>query len=545
MKNLFSIVIALFSAYLVSAQDIYKKAYINPEAVQTVFNCGDMAAALVKEGYRQADDKDVYSLQYLSEENIVKEIAVNRGYSLFKLMTEKANSYMFYVGSQEPVIVKVNPDAKTSYNPVELPLDVNYRFGNILHVDLSAASQITIIRNYSKLGKNDQGREIIEEVGKEFITVDKQGALVNSWKEKADNDISMNIVSTFNTTNGTVYHLEYMSSSKKFYNSKLLLCNANNDKLGEYELYDSAYSLFPTDVSYENGNYVMAGFYLTGSPYTAKKTEGMFMSTLAATGAEKSQVKYDWDNLKQKLKDTKRGDFIFNGRMSIMVEKIIDNGAGYTILAESFSKGGGMTGTELILGDNNRDELVISVYDFVLFDVDYNGNLASINILNKEECNIFMEGFSKKTRAVSLARTLKNNSVFPFKEAKDGTISFINYKAKEGALAEMNMSTGAVEMGNPIDFEIPKEEVVDIDGEEMVANSKFLTKLDNLDKKVDKMDEKLDRFGDKLGYKIEKVDQVFSRWGLKEGGILYLDNGKVLSFKLDPESFAIYYVYLN
>ena len=98
-------------------------------------------------------------------------------------------------------------------------------------------------------------------------------------------------------------------------------------------------------------------------------------------GTVKAKNTFDWSIMKTKLKNTKRSDFVFSGKMNVMVEKIAVTETGYGIICESYSTGSGITGAELLIGGNSGRELVLTVYDFILFDTDVNGSLLNVNIL--------------------------------------------------------------------------------------------------------------------------------------------------------------------
>ena len=81
--------------------------------------------------------------------------------------------------------------------------------------------------------------------------------------------------------------------------------------------------------------------------------------------------------------------------------------------------------------------------------------------------------------------------------------------------------------------------------DERTADSKILTKLDNIQEKSDNLDAKLNRFGQKLEYGLEKIDYVFNpsvKWDL---GWHTLNNGKTIVYLYYPSRYSIYYAPLN
>ena len=96
------------------------------------------------------------------------------------------------------------------------------------------------------------------------------------------------------------------------------------------------------------------------------------------------------------------------------MKKIAVTDVGYTIVGESYSSGSGITGAEFMIGGNSSNEMVLTVYDFVLFDTDLNGNLLGVNILEKDECNIQMAGNSRSMGVVQLTSLMKKFKHFTF-----------------------------------------------------------------------------------------------------------------------------------
>ncbi|PCJ63580.1 MAG: hypothetical protein COA58_15700 [Bacteroidetes bacterium] len=524
------------------AQDVKRKKYVNPAQVVGVYNFGKYSGALVQEGARGLDNKDIYTLHFLDDKIPTQEIVVPQGSRVFDVESSGVNSAMIFNGRKEVTLVMIAPNSEPEYLIIETGETFSY-YG-ITQSAINEIGEIVLIRSYAENGVDQNGRPIVIESGLEYINVDANGIVTSKRLEKYIKDKHFGLVNVFPTNEGMVYLMEHNGRKKSQYELKLSICDKSGNLKGEYSLTDEQ-SFFPSDIINDNGKLVMAGYYLNGTVYTAKKTEGLFVTVLDENGTEKSKNIFDWDNMKQKLKDTKRSNFIFNGKMNVMVEKIETTGSGYAIVCESYSTGGGVTGAEFMIGGNSGRELVITVYDFVLFETNANGELVTVNILEKDEANIMMGGRSRSMGAVQMTSLLKKYDVFPFRSYNENTIAFVNYKAKKGSYAELNTSTGVVTEGKPIDLVIVKEEVADKDADELVANSKMLTRMDNMNSKLDRFSAKAEKVGNALEYGIEKVDQVFSPRAKSDKGMFILSDGKVLSYELDQETFSIYYQYLN
>jgi hypothetical protein len=541
MKKITTLILSACFVLMANAQEPSKKSYINPAQTIGTYSFGQYAAIMAREGTRGTDMMDIYTLHFLDDDVKTQEIEVPKGSSLFDVESSANQSVMIFNGSEGVLLALIKPNAAPEYVTVEGQTD--YSFGNVYLSDMNDNGDFVLIRSYSKRGKNSKGREVTVESGSEYVNFNALGKLASRRLEATDVEHRFGLVSVFPSNNGMAYLMEVANTRKKLYELKLVICDIAGNLKGEYVLAGEQ-TFFPSDVINDNGKVVMAGYYLDGNIYTAKKTEGLFVTALDESGAEKSKATFEWDEMKKKLKASKTSDFIFSGRMSVMVEKIEATGSGYTIICESYSSGGGVTGAEFLIGGNSK-ELVITVHDFVVFETNTTGELVSVNILEKEETNIMMGGTSRSMGQVKMTSMLKKFEVFPFRSYKDGTISFIQYKAKKGVLCEMNSTTGEITEGRNIDLDIIKEERVDKDMEEAVAGSKTLTKLDNMNSKLDRFAAKVDKVGSAVEYGIEKVDMVFSPYGKKDKGLYILSDGRVISYELDQEDFAVYYDFLN
>lgn len=542
MKNIILSFVVLLCATASIAQEAMSKQYINTSQVVGVYNLGRYSAALSNEGGRLMDNMQLYTLHFLDDKVKTQEIAVPLGSRVFDVESSADNSFMIFNGRNQVTVAVLSDTKSPEYISIET--GENFSFYPISNSEIDQNGNVVLIRNYAENGFDEKGRQIVIERGTEYILISAQGEVKAKRLEKYDSEKPYYLVNIFPTDGGMVYLMEYNGRKKSEYDLKLVICDNNGSTRGEYKLTNEQ-TFFPSDIIRDKGKLVMSGYYLNGTIYSSKKSEGLFMCLLNPNGTELNKSTFDWGNMKQKLKDSKRSEFIFNGKMNVIIEKIAVTDVGYTIVGESYSSGSGITGAEFMIGGNSSNEMVLTVYDFVLFDTDLNGNLLGVNILEKDECNIQMAGNSRSMGVVQLTSLMKKFNILPFKEYNDGVISFINYKAKKGSLHTMNTSTGEMSAGTPIDVNVVKEEVVDKDAEEMIANSNVLSKLDRMNAKLDKFAEKTETAMSKLEYGIEKVDVVFSPYAVSLSGQYILSDKKVISYLLDQDSYSIYYSYLN
>ena len=401
-----------------------------------------------------------------------------------------------------------------------------------------------MVRNYSEMGLDDKGKEVVLEHGTEILNFDKSGNLAGRRLEKAEGTVWSTVVGITPIPEGAVLMYELSDYKNREYNLEIRICDNIGNVTGTYNLtQDGGY--FPTDIVSDNGNIVLSGYYVKGSVFSAQKTEGLFLTILDKQGGLQNRSTFDWDNLKSNLKETKRSDFIFTGKMKVMVEKIEPINSGYQIICETYSSGGGTTTAEFLLGGNSTaNQHVITVYDFVVFQTDKSGELTSVNIIPKQECNIDMGGLSKRTGSMAMANLIKKYRVFPFQSYNNGKISFVNYKNHEPYYAELNVSSKEITEGKKITFEPVIEEKVDKDWEAAKSNSGALSKLDRFAQKTDNFSNKLDEAGKKLEYAVEKIDYVFRPYGKSNDGYYMLSN-KVVSYLIHPDTYKVFYLYVN
>lgn len=542
MKNIVMTLVLATAGIQAFAQGMKKIDYINPAQVVGVYKLGMHSAVLSNEGNRGMDKKDIYTLRFMDETIPVQEFAVNQRSGLFAVESSKENNVFIFNGQKELSLVYISPNAEPSITQIETP--ANYQYHSLYESGMNKDGSLSLFRQYTIFGKDRQQRDSVIESGLEFITVNSGGQVINTRYEKRSDYTSDNVVSIFPTASGMTYVMESNSPKTKEYALNLVFTDKGGKVTGSY-LLSQANTLFPTEVIADNGQYVVSGYYLKGTIYSSKKTEGLFIQVVKPDGSLIATNTYDWDNLKGKLKGNQQGDYLFNGKMNIMVESIAATDNGYRIICESYSYGSGVTPAEFLIGGNSNSSSVVSVYDFVVFETGKSGEVTSVNILKTEPCNIDVGPQLGNRGALQVSNLLKRYQIFPYKGVNGNKIQYVRYKKGEGFYAEIDVLTGEITDGKPVLLKPEVVEVVDEDYEALKDKSKTIDKLDRFGKRMDNFNKRVDEVGTNAVYGIEKIDRYFNPYERMDSGLFILEDKKVITYLISPESFAIYYELLN
>ncbi len=528
-------------AFNICKAQIDEFPYLNSNQVTGVYNLGAEVAVLSFSEFRSIDNKDIYILSFLNKSHTQTEIVVTHNAKFQGTSSNNGETYFVFFENMSRVvdIVHLNDDYTISYTNYPQP-DEDTEMSSFTSVETDLNGNLFLFRPYSIYGNAPNGKRIVKERGTEIVGYDR------SLQEIGQHRISgLSKPTGFTgTKDGFVLNLETRNIQEKKYDLELAIFNTSVEMTGKHNLTETE-SYFPSDIISHNNQIIVAGYSLKGSIFESKATEGLFVRILGMDGAEQSTSKFSWLQLKEKLADGEKGDFIFNGKKNILIQKIIAGPSGYKVICESYTNTSGKTAAEVIIGDNDKSR-VVTVYDFVIFETDPAGALTSVNILNKEKMNVEI-GSSRLMRMskIELAYHLKKHHAFPYRGVTGNKISFINYKNKKGYLSEIDILTGEITEGLPIKFE-PEivEEVSELE-KETVANSKTLTKLDNMNTKLTNSGNKLEKFGEKLEYGIEHVDLVFNPYQRNDSGIYTLNSGQSLSYLFHHDRHSIYFKILN
>lgn len=541
MKKLFLfLTVHLLAVNLCTAQDPTEFPYLNSSQVVGIYNTGDAAIALSLIEYRTIDNKDVYLVSYLDDTQSQLEVFATRGSRFIGASSSNGTTYFVFEHKQlrNIQIVRLNQSRQLEYGEFSRKEALDFH-GNAIGIETNQAGQLFILSNYTVLGTDEKGNSIVVERGSEILSYDAALVLTGNYRlEGIGSFIAANPIEE-----GIVVSYETRVPNEKKYNLELFIFDNALTLKGKHLLTDNG-SFFPSEIISHNNQIIMAGYDMKNTIFDSEKTEGLFVRLLNMDGSVQNTSQYSWDLLKTELKNSGRGDFIFNGKKTILVEKIIPSDGGFQLICESYSSNSGVTAGEVLLGESGDKRNVISVFDFVIFDTNSNGELTSVKILEKEPMNIEVQGRTGSLRGLALENQLKRYKAFPFQSVANNKITFINYRNKQGTLAEMDMTTGEITNGASIILEpVIVEEVTLAD--ERIADSKVLTKLDNIQEKSNNLDAKLNRFGQKLEYGLEKIDFVFNpsvKWDL---GWHTLNNGKTIVYLYYPSRYSIYYAPLN
>ena len=266
MKKLILILTLSVWAMFTTAQDVNKAPYINTSQVIGTYSFGENSACLISEGTRGIDQTSLYTLRFLDENATTKEIILPINFSLYDVESSANNSVLIFNGPNETVLVKINIDSEPLY--INILNEDGYRFSRVTQSAMSDDGKFVLIRDYSKMGADTRGREIVTERGYEYISLDARCDMTASRKETYEEKGSL--LSIYPTSGGFAYISELANRKKDIYNLTLTLCDKSGEKTGEYQL-ASTQTYFPSDVIYNNGNFVLSGYYLSENFFKAKK----------------------------------------------------------------------------------------------------------------------------------------------------------------------------------------------------------------------------------------------------------------------------------
>ncbi|NOQ75694.1 MAG: hypothetical protein GQ574_27050 [Crocinitomix sp.] len=539
-KILIYLTIQLLAVNLCTAQEPTEFEYLNASQVVGIYNTGDAAISLSLIDYRTIDNKDVYLVSYFDDTQSQLEVVATRGSRFVGASSSNGNTFFVFEHQQlqNVQIVRLNQERQLAYGEFTRKEALDFR-GNAVGIETNDDGQLFIMSNYTVLGVDDKGKTIVIERGSEVLSYNAE--LVQTGKYRMEGIGSFIAASPIEK--GIVISYETRIWKEKKYDLELFIFDNALTLKGKHLLTDNG-SFFPSEIISHNNQIILAGYNMKNTIFDSEKTEGIFVRILNIDGTVKNTSEYSWDQLKTELKNTGRGDFIFNGKKTVLIEKILPTDGGFQLIGESYSSNSGVTAGELLLGESGDKRNVISVFDFVIFETNASGELTTVNILEKEPMNIEVQGGVRNLRGLALEKQIKRYKAFPFQSVKDNKITFINYRNKQGTLSEMDVTTGEITNGASIILEPVIVEEVTI-ADERTADSKILTKLDNMQQKSDNLDAKLNSFGEKLEYGLEKIDYVFNpsvKWDL---GWHTLNNGQTIVYLYYPSRYSIYYASLN
>jgi hypothetical protein len=222
----------------------------------------------------------------------------------------------------------------------------------------------------------------------------------------------------------------------------------NGDALFATELKDEDDGGFPEFINVtDDGNVVTGGMYFKNSKYDDKNSDGLFFAVIGMDGKISKMSKTSW----KKIKDDIKGDFssgIYGGKTKVLIEDIIRKKDGnYMIVAETWRKSndadntgaGGVTkltrlggfgggGTKTEAGDKG-----FTVMDFAFFNFNANGELTSIDKVEKTTREAIIKGKLADGHGLEMAQALHKRKFFCYRSCIEVSgKQYIMYKNDDG-----------------------------------------------------------------------------------------------------------------
>lgn len=206
----------------------------------------------------------------------------------------------------------------------------------------------------------------------------------------------------------------------------------NGDQLFATELKNNDDGGFPNFINpTEDGGVITGGMYFKNGKYDDKNSDGLFFAIIAPDGNISKFSKTSW----KKVQDQIKGDFssaLFGGKTKVMVEDIIHKKDGnYMIVTETWRKSndaentgdgglrklgklGGFGGGGSSSSSDPHDK-GFTVMDFAFFNFDANGELASIDKVDKITKEAVIKGKLADRSGLSMALELYNRRFFCYR----------------------------------------------------------------------------------------------------------------------------------
>jgi hypothetical protein len=537
----YTLIIAVFISIMANSQQ-KEIPYINSQNIKGLYNSGADAFALVFSENRTLDHKDIYQISFLNNDFEKVFFEIEEKSQLIDVVSFEGSSTFAFINSisNKVEIIKLSKSHVIShvFTPNQTEKEI---FSHVSKVEINEIGNIFVFRSYSIWELNEKNVKITIERGTDILSYNPSLELIGTYRMKNDTKIRSNITGFTPIKEGFILLVETKEYKERKYDLNLQIFTNELTLNGVYVLTENE-SFFPTEIISDRDQIVIAGYSIKGSIFDSKGVEGLFVSTLNMDGTLKKTNKYSWEMFKSLIKDTDKGDFIFNGKMNVLVEKIIPSNMGYQIICESYANNSGNTTLEFALIGDGNDKRMIVVHDFVIFNSSLTGGLIDVKILEKDPVNIEINGSRlSKSSKIELAYNMKKYKAFPFRNLTGNLITFVNYKNKIGYISTIDVKTGVVVQGDPIVITPIIIEEVNEATNEFVNNSGALSSLNNLDKKINNTTGKLDALGNKLDYSIGKVDLVFNPWANRNVGMFSFDDNTNIGFVIAPNRHSIFF----
>lgn len=546
MKHVLIFVLSVLTL-TVQAQTQQSLTHIKSEDIRGIYKAGKKAICISYSEYNDLENKDVYAVNILGDAKSGRQIfSVTPGTYLVDVVSNSKTAIaMFYNASEESIeLISFDENAMiVSQNAYRGDVNDLESYGAMFKWVLSEANVLFVVRNYSLYERPKPNTTKLVNQGYQLLALSADAKVLGTYAEDGINKPTSDIKTIVPFKEGCVLFVSQSEYKKKTFSARMEVYSNTAAQTGNYPMSGVDYTYYPTDIKYSNGEIVSAGLYFKGLWYNAKTSEGLFFLKLNTKGEKLAANNLTWTDLKTKVGAVDKSDFMFNGKTDFLVESIEATPTGFVILGESYAKSSGVSAAEFILDtEDNSDSRMLTIYDFIAIETDKNGIITSVKNLKKEKSNIKINGGVAMMRNVELSFLLKYYNKFPFQSYRNNEIHFISYKNNEGFYSVMDYKTGAVKSSTPIKLEPEIEEEVNPMGEEMIANSNTLSKLDKFAKKMDNVDKKLEEVGNKMDYALTKTDVVFSPGQRDMSGVILMENNNSVYYIIHPETHTVYYL---
>jgi hypothetical protein len=195
----------------------------------------------------------------------------------------------------------------------------------------------------------------------------------------------------------------------------------------------------------EKGQVVTGGMYFNNGKYDDRNSDGLFFAMLGADGSITKFNKTTW----KKVKDQIKGDFssdLVGGRTKVLIEDLIRKNDGtYMVIGETWRKSNDAsnTGAGALRGlagmgggsssSSNSSDKGFTLMDFAMFNFDANGELTSIDKIEKTVKEAIITGSLAEENGLAMAQSLYKRKFFCYRNTimANGK-QYIMYKNDDG-----------------------------------------------------------------------------------------------------------------
>lgn len=545
MKKIYMILGLLASVFGLQAQQ-NRLDYVHPDDHLGLFKVGSYAAELMRTE-RAPGNKWMYVLKAINSNLEVTEkshVAIDQQSRFVTLLSNEKRGVILFQNSANQEIDMVNIGSNGRITSHQTYADNNedlHQWNGLLKAQMGEDGMLYVSRNYFIY--EDAKKRKYAETGVEVLCFGAEYDL--KWAQRFKNPdnarIALAVDQLIPFNQGCVAMISENSSADKAYSIGLHFLTSMGKVSNKYELKRDGSTYYPTSFRADGESLIACGMYFKRPWYEAVNSDGMFFLKMDAGGKEVFLQTKDWKSIDETINAGASTDFIFSGKMKVLVQDIYKSDKGYSVICESYQKAGGVTGAELLTGtDQGNDGRAFTVFDFIIFDFDNSGNLQNSRKIEKEKRNIHVRGNIGYTKGVQLSFILRDNYLFSYRYAVNNQLVYMNLEDNEPVLYWANLASGEVLKKKAIGIE--PEIIVEEDpaAREMINNSKMLSGLEKFANKVDQTSEKMDEVGQTIERGISKTDQVFVVGSPKLSGLIYLGNDVNINYLLFPAQSELY-----